>query len=697
MKHIAKYVLLFIVLFVLVSHRHTDDAQKNKIILELISQSLMKAHFNPQTVDDDFSEKVFDLYLERLDRNKRFLLQEDIEMLLPHKQTLDDEIKKGTYQFFEITAGLIEKRMEDAEEFYAEILAEPFNFKLDENVEFDDEKIDYAQNKEQLKERWRKLLKYQTLDNLQKAIKLNEKAKTKNDTSLQVKTFEELEADARQKIKKRYDEYFRRMHKIETEDWRRTYLNSITNVFDPHSSFYPPKDKKQFDIDMSGRLEGIGATLTERNGYIKVNSIVPGSAAWQQGDLKAGDIILKVAQGSDTPVDIVDMRLDKAVQLIRGKKGTEVRLTVQKVDESIEIIPIIRDVVIIEETYAKSAILKDEKEKNSFGYIYLPKFYVDFSSKRRANCARDVEKAIKKLKKQNVEGIILDLRNNSGGSLPYVVEIAGLFIEKGPIVQIKSRKQAPYILDDDNPDQQYDGPLVIMVNSFSASASEIMAAAMQDYQRAVIIGSSSTFGKGTVQRFYNFDKFIPSEMNDLKPLGSIKITTQKFYRINGGTTQCKGVVPDIVLPDAYSYIEVGEKEREYALRWDEIAPADYQTWDKSINYKKIVRKSKARINKHEDFELMRENALRLKKIRDIKNYTLQLNEYTRMKEEQKENADKYKNIAKQPTGLRVVSLPEDKQKALNDTIEAVKIEKWHKDLKKDIYLEEAVYVLQDML
>ena len=355
------------------------------------------------------------------------------------------------------------------------------------------------------------------------------------------------------------------MDKIDESDWLSIYLNSITTIYDPHTAYFPPQDKENFDIAMSGQLEGIGARLTSKGGFIVVAEIVPGSACWRQGQLKVGDKILKVGQGDEEPIDITDMRTDHAVKYIRGKKGTEVRLTVKQVDGSVITIPIIRDIVILEETYTKSAVIDNK------GYINLPKFYADFSGNGGRDCSDDVKNEILKLKEEGVEGIILDLRNNGGGSLQDVVEMAGLFIKEGPIVQVKAKVGKPRVYSDTDESVYYDGPLVVMVNTYSASASEILAAAMQDYGRAVIVGGSpTTFGKGTVQRAFDLDGFVSEAYDEIKPLGALKLTLQKFYRIDGGTTQLKGVTPDIILPDTWSYLNVGEKDQEFPIPWDEI-------------------------------------------------------------------------------------------------------------------------------
>jgi carboxyl-terminal processing protease len=472
------------------------------------------------------------------------------------------------------------------------------------------------------------------------------------------------------------------------------YFNAITSIYDPHTEYYAPKDKANFDIGMSGQLEGIGAQLQEKDGFIKVTNIVPGSASWRQGQLKTGDIIMKVAQGNAEPVDITDMQLDDAVQLIRGKKGTEVRLTVKKPDASIVIIKLIRDIVVMEETFAKSVILKGEKK---LGYIKLPSFYADFNGKGGHSCAKDVKKEIEKLKEENVEGIILDLRNNGGGSLGDVVEMAGLFIEKGPIVQVKSKTGSAYVMDDKDPATIYDGPLTIMVNSNSASASEIMAAAIQDYKRGVIVGTSqSTFGKGTVQRFFDLDEYLPEKFSSLKPLGQVKITTQKFYRINGGATQLKGVTPDIVIPDPYYLLDQGEKEQDYPIAWDEIAPSTYKVWEQKYSIERLKANSAARIQSDSSFISIEATAKRLRKQKDSTIVSLNYDKYLIEKKQAEAEAKKAEKLDKEISKIEIIALKPTVPVFEGDTLKASKEKEWYKTIKKDLYLNETVLIMNEM-
>ncbi len=662
---------------------------KNEILIKALMQGLNSGHYRPEKVDDAFSKKAFKLYLERLDYNKKFLLASDVEKLRKYETAIDDQLRDGSFEFFDLSAALIEQRVKETEAYYKEILAQPFDFNKEESIELESKKLAFAKDKAALKEEWRKQLKYQTLVRLADMQKDQEKALAKGE-KVEKKTFAEMEKDAREKLTKNYKDLYERLSKVNKEDRRSTYINAIANVYDPHTGYFPPKAKSDFDINFTGRLEGIGASLSESEGQIKVNEIVPGSPSYLQGDLKPGDVIQKVAQGKEEPVIVMGMRLDDAIQLIRGKKGTEVRLTVKKIDGSTKVIPIVRDVIVFEETYAQSAIIED---KDKIGYIKLPGFYADFERNGGRNSGADVKAEVEKLKAVGMKGLILDLRNNGGGSLSDAIEMAGLFIEKGPVVQVKTASGKAIVLDDRDPKVQYDGPLTILVNSNSASASEILAAAMQDYKRAVIIGSP-TFGKGTVQQFFELDEALPAQFNAYKPFGALKLTTQKFYRINGGTTQLRGVTPDIILPDAYSYMEFGEKEQDYPLPFDEISPANYKTWMSSkLNVAKIQANSKNRIAQNKSFALIQESAERLKKQSQITTRSLQFAKYLAEENKAEAEAKRYEDAQKDVPVLNVSRLQQDLKAIGSDTAQIARNKEFLKSLKKDVYIEEAVAVI----
>ncbi|MEL6672395.1 MAG: carboxy terminal-processing peptidase [Bacteroidota bacterium] len=676
---------------------YADEGEKPEVLARLVMKGMSYYHYAPVQLNDEFSSELFDGYLETLDYGKRFFTKSDIKEFSRYRVELDDQLNRGTYEFFDLAASRFNQRMDEAQKMYRKVLDKPFDFSRNESVENDPEKMDYPKSSSDLEDRWRKTLKLQVLSRVTTALERQEKAQMEGKgeaEEIEIKSLAVLEEEARARVLKTHDDWFHRMERVDKAERRAAYLNSVTMLFDPHTNYLPPKDKETFDISISGRLEGIGAQLREEEGFIKVITIVPGSACARQGDLEVNDKILKVAQGEGEPVDVVDMPTDEAVRLIRGKKGTEVRLTVKKIDGSVMVIPIVRDVVELQETYAKSSILQDGAAGEKIGYIHLPKFYIDFNDRFGRRCATDVRKELEKLKAENVNGVILDLRNNGGGSLQDVVEMAGLFVEKGPVVQIKSRDRKPHILNDPDSDVVYDGPLVVLVNSLSASASEILAAAIQDYGRGIIVGTT-TFGKGTVQRFVPLDDLIPGYY-DIKPLGDVKMTTQKFYRINGGATQLKGVEPDIVLPDNYSKMEIGEREEDHAMAWDEIAPARYNRWDENLNVDKLRKQSADRVADNATFQLISQNAQRLKDNQDAHVFSLNLKDYRAEQDKLSKEAEKYKNISPKIEGLMVSSTATDTEAWAGDEAQLKRIQDWHKRIQKDAYIYESLAIIRDM-
>ena len=673
----------------------TDVAnpQKEALLMQTVMSGFSQLHYSPKEIDDSFSEALYMLYVDRIDYGRRFLTQEDLYKLNPYKQVLDDQAKNGKFEFFNLSVDLLEAALDKTQAYYREILATPFNYDEEEYLELDAEKRKFTENDEELKEFWRKYLKYETLQRVVDAIEEQED----NGEEEVKKSFDEMEQEAREEVLEFFDDWYSRMDKLKREDRLSVYLNTFASSFDPHSEYYKPIDKENFNIRFSGRLEGIGARLQTDGDYTKVSQIIVGGPAWKGKELEDNDIIMKVRQEEETEaVDITGMVINDVVQLIRGTKGTKVTLTIKKVDGSIEDITIERDIVIIEEQFAKSLII-DGKDDKKIGLINLPSFYADFQNSNGRFCSTDVAKEIEKLKAENVDGIILDLRNNGGGSLRDVVKMTGLFIEKGPIVQVKSRGRNPEVLKDSDPRVQYDGPLTVMVNSYSASASEILAAALQDYGRAVIVGSTSTFGKGTVQRFIDLDRTLRG-YDDIKPLGEIKLTTQKFYRVDGGSTQLKGVEPDIVLPDNFFYIKTGEKDRENAMAWTEIDPVDYSqkvTDLSSIN--KIKKSSAKRVKEDATFQRVLENAKRLETQRNQTSYPLNMEAYQAFLKERKDNAEQFDDLFDAEVNTAVSNLDVDVPTLDADESKKARNDNWVKSVKKDIYIYETLNIMYDML
>ncbi|MCB9045933.1 MAG: carboxy terminal-processing peptidase [Chitinophagales bacterium] len=681
------------------SSKDTDAEKKSKLIVETVYKALQDGHYSPKEVDDSFSSMAYHKLLERMDYDKRFFTQKDIDVLSKYEFKIDDEIKSGSIEFFNKFTDLYDKSIRETEKYYPELLEKPFDFTKEETYVSAEDDAPYPANDKARKERWRLFLKYRALAQYVDLKKAQDKRVEDKDTTLkEVKTDAALEAEARDKVQKSMEYYFKRVNKLDDNQRFAIYMNTITNTYDPHTDYFPPDDKKKFDEMMSGSFFGIGARLQDKEGKITVTSIIAGSPCWKQGDLDAGDEIMKVAQGSEEPVDIQGYEIDDAVKLIRGPKGTEVQLTVKKVNGATMVIPIIRGEVQIEETFARSAVI--ESGKGKIGYIYLPEFYADFNGTSGRRCSEDVALEVMKLKNAKVDGIILDLRYNGGGSLNDVVNMGGLFIDEGPIVQVRSSHSSPAMLEDRQPGTLYDGPMAIMINQGSASASEIMAAAMQDYKRAVIVGSRS-FGKGTVQKVISLDEYlkfsdkIAARSSD-EPLGALKLTIQKFYRINGGSTQLKGVTPDIELPDPYTHLDVGERKDEAALKWDEIPAAKYNTVSDPVNVSKLAALSKERVSHNETFALIEQNAERIKKQENDKTYSLNEKKFREEMKEANETAERMKELEEKATKLTVVNPKEDMAKVNMDSSTIAKNEEWLKTLQKDVYIAETVNIINDM-
>src|SRR5687768_171404 len=666
---------------------------KYEDILRLVGEMLTQAHFSPQQINDDFSQKIFTKYLSDLDPEKNMFLQSDITSLQKkYASKIDEEIKGAPVEFFLATGKVFNARMEEAAVMCNDILSKPFDFTVDEEVILDGDKLEFATTTAEVNERWRKKMKYLTLERYSDLLDIREKNKGKE--GFVVKSDAELEKDARDKVKKVVDRLFERFRfKFSDDDKFNVFVNAITNTMDPHTEFFPPIDKRYFDEEMSGRFFGIGAQLQYDEGNIKISSIVAGTPAWKSNELKPGDVIQKVAQGKEEPVDLTGFLVTDAVKLIRGKKGTVVNLTVKKADGSVKVVSLVRDEIVQDETFARSAIVKSGNSK--IGYIFLPEFYADFENANGNRSYKDVEKEVIKLKEQQVDGIVIDLRNNGGGSLYDVVQMAGLFIEEGPIVQVKAREDKPAVLRDKDKSVLYTGPLAVMVNEFSASASEIFAAAIQDYGRGVVIGSTSTYGKGTVQRNIGLDPETGFSMSN-SDLGTVKLTLQKFYRINGGSTQLRGVTSDIVLPDQLEKLKVREKDNPDALPWDEITKSPYAAWNAGYDLKTIQQLSNRRLESDPTFQLIKENTEWLAE-QNNKQYSLQLDKYRKEQKQIRATFTQNEALMKLKNEINVTALPGETNRWADDKNKQERFNQWLKNLSKDIYLDQAVKVVNDVI
>jgi len=666
-----------------------DELSREQVIIKGITTFVDYVHFSPHEMNDAYSEEVFKIYIESLDGRKQFFTQEEIDVLRKNMDRLDDQIKTFSLSFFKRSYELYLKAFNRAEALYSVILDEPFDYNIEENLQRDPEKVSFSLDSMALVDYWRKLLKYETL------TRIIDKQNSRMEGD-EVQSFEEMEKDAREGTRKMYDRYFDRMKDfLREEDLFDQYMNAITMANDPHSNYFSPKKKKDFEIDMSGKLEGIGARLTKDGEYTKVVSVVPGGPAWKGKELEANDLIAKVAQGDEEAVDVRGWRTDDVVELIRGEAGTVVRLTVKKPDETMKEISIVRDEVEIGQSFVKSYIIEDKEINKKIGFIKLPRFYFEFDGDKRSST--DMVEELKKMNEENVQGIILDLRFNPGGSLSDVVDISGLFIEGGPIVQVKSRKDDPYIWKDKDKKVHYDGPLVILVNHFSASASEILAAAMQDYNRAVIVGSTSTFGKGTVQRFFQLDQAFRGN-NPYDDLGDVKLTIQKYYRINGGSVQLRGVIPDIILPDTYMYMEMGEREYDNPLEWTKIEPLKYNQNVFNISNMDVIKSnSRKRIESNPVFSRIEQYASYLKEIRDDSVTPLSMKELKVLEEKRKKRSDNFEDLEKENGQIIVSNYPKDLEKIQIDSTLIASNQEEMKSIKKDVYINEALWIINDLI
>jgi len=670
----------------------SESSDSDKLLVELISHVLERGHFSPVAIDDVMSEQVYEDFLEVLDPAKRFLLKSDVNEFEKYKLEIDDQLKAKDFTFFTSVHTRFLERREEVKTFYQEILASPFDFSVDEVMLIDYEEREYPETDKDLYERWRVQLKLNVLETYYDKIE-EDKAKAEKDAEYEPKSKSELEKEARESVQSTLDDYFDFTDDLERKDYFAMYLNAFTEAFDPHTSYMAPQEKDRFDTHMSGKIEGIGAQLQKTREYIKITKVISGGPAWRGEHLEVGDMIMRVRQeDEEESVDISAMRLDAAVNLIKGPKGTKVILTVKRVDGTIEDVAIERDVVELEETYAKSSLINVGDK--TYGLIDLPQFYFDMDNYRTRNAASDVEKAVKELKAEGMQGLVLDLRNNGGGSLRAAIDMTGLFIEGGPVVQVVSSGNKTEVLRAKKRPVVWDGPLVILINEVSASASEILAAAIQDYGRGIVLGSKQSYGKGTVQNLIDLNVYV--RKMDIDDLGALKITTQKFYRINGGSTQLEGVKSDIVMPDRYTYIDIGERDYKNPMPYDKIAPANYTDWKGNIAYEDIIKQSKARLDTNQRVQIVDDYAKWIRDRRDEKEVQLNFEKYKAAIALRKEQTKKYDTISKFENNLTFASLKEELGRMETDTTLAERRKRWHKSLNRDIYVDEAVHVIEDL-
>ena len=665
-------------------------------ILRNVGILLEEGHFSPKNIDDEFSKAVLKRFEEDLDGEKNIFFQSDINELSKYNNRIDDEIHGAEIESFYAINDLYLKRQSEVALLYQKILAKPFDFTISETVQSNPEKLSFPKNEIERTDLWRKRMKYMSLGKYSDL--LEERVKNKDKKDFKFKADSTLEREARDFVRKQVERYFTTKKSRETIDENfSTFVNNIAGSMDPHTDYFAPVDLRGFNESMKGSFYGIGAQLKEEDGKIKITSLVSGMPAWRSGELKENDEIIKIGQGAAEPIDVTGYSVTDAVKIIRGsEKGSEVRLTIRRVDGSTKVVSLLRDEINIDETFARSVIINSD---HKIGYIYLPEFYADFQNPTRPRCAADVAKEIEKLKRENVDGIVLDLRNNGGGSLYDVVQMVGLFIEDGPIVQVKSRDEKPSILRDRDRTVQYTGPFAVMVDETSASASEIFAAAIQDYKRGIVIGSTSTYGKGTVQRTIPLNPESENRLvssNKTEDLGSLKLTLQKFYRINGGATQLNGVTPDVVLPDRLEYLKFREKDNQYALKWDEIEKVDFKPWENYTNLDEVISAANMQTALSPNFTKIK-NSVKILENNADKPYSLNLKQF----EEEKKQL---KAVYKQLEDAYKLSKALDVQNIVADTVDINKTKEkldrnkaFVKRVGEDIYIDESVKILNKMI
>jgi carboxyl-terminal processing protease len=672
------------------SENQESPELRQRKLLSTIGQLLESEHYSPRNIDDAFSKEVFNAYFKALDPEKNTFLQSDLDSLSNYSATIDDEIHGATIAFQPAVSRIYALRIIETKAIFNQIMDQPFNFNLDDSVSLNSDKMAYPKDAAERAKRWEMLLKYRTIERY--ASLIEEREKNKDKEKFVYKNDSTLEAESRAYIKKSYKKRIESFEKTFTKEKQfELFLNSITGLMDPHTDYLAPVEKRSFTEQMSGVIYGIGAQLTQDDFGIRIASIQPGGPAWKSGQIVVNDVIVKIAQGAEEPVDVSGYETTDAVKLIRGNLGTEVRLTFRKPDGTFKVVSLIREKIVLDEGYARSVVIQNGADK--YGYILLPDFYADFEREDGHRCSEDVAAEIKKLKAENVKGIIIDVRFNGGGSLYEVVQMAGLFIDKGPVVQIRNKEGRSQTLYDETPGILYDGPLVVMANEFSASASEIFAGAIQDYKRGIVVGSSSTYGKGTVQRNVAFGKPLDS-LGIQTEYGAVKLTFQKFYRITGSSTQKKGVVPDVILPDEYEYLKYREKDNESALSWDEMERARYMVWPNNAPMSQVVQSTNLHIQNDTALNKFKQNLRWVSNQIETPVY-LKLDKFQAFKKRVQEVSKQNEQALKLKTPMNLAPIKVDYNKFYNnpDKSKQDRYQAWIKDLAKDFQVNESSKIL----
>ncbi len=696
-------LLLFIPLTSLVfcfnSPKNDDD--KMSTIMVNVKNTLNYLHYAPKPINDAYSQEVYKHYFEMVDSSKRYFLQSDIDEFAKHQNKLDDYLNQGDLTFYKLTVNRLYQRVDEIDKLTQQIFSKPINLNEDEVLILEPKIKKNAKNVNELSAEWKKYIKYNILQEMESLTAKEEMQKEKKDSvqkfnlkdtiKLEILTPEQKRIKATEEVKDLVTDTFRRFKKRNKMDWFTVYMNAYTEVFDPHTNYYSPKNKEDFDTQFKGKVIGIGAIIQEKRGNLYLGALTIGAPAWKSKQLTEGDKILKVrSKPGEDAVNVVGMLSDEAVRLIRGEKGTKVTLTVEKKDKTTKEVTMIREEVAIEDTFARSIILNSANGKK-YGLINLPSFNADFEDAKGRNASDDIKNELIKLKTQNVEGIILDLRSNGGGSLTEVGDIMGLFMNAGPYVQVKDQNGKIQTLKNKSNTPLWTGPVVIMQNELSASASEILAGAMQDYGRAVVMGSPQSFGKGTVQTFVDLNRFI----NTNDDFGSLKLTIQKFYRITGESTQRKGIESDIKMKDFFTYAEIGERYDDYALAWDKIPAASYQPQN-YFSITALEKASAARLANNKNYQLIQESAQWKENLDKEETISLNQIKFNEVMSLRKSQIKKFKSLDKFNNGLKFTLNTDEGLREKTDEAFQKKTENWTKNLQRDIYMQEAVNIISEM-
>ena len=675
-----------------------NDDEKMQTIMVSVKNTLSYLHYSPKPINDAYSQDVYEKYFESVDASKRYFLQSDMDGFKKHYTKLDDYLNQGNLVFYKLTIDRLYQRVDEIDKMTQDILSKPINLEENDELILEPKKRVNPIDSKQQREEWKKYIKYNILQEIETLTSKEEAQKKKKDSVVNNKlpdtikyaptTAEQKRVKATAEVKDLITDSFRRFKKRKKMDWFSVYMNAYTEVFDPHTNYFSPKNKEEFDMQFVGKVIGIGALIQEKKGYLYLGELTIGAPAWKSKQLTAGDKILKVkSKPNEEPVNVVGMLSDEAVRLIRGEKGTPVTLTVEKKDKTIKEVTMIREEVAIEDTFARSIVVNSKNGKK-YGFIYLPSFNVDFEDPKGRNASDDIKAELIKLKKENVEGIILDLRSNGGGSLTEVGDIMGLFMNAGPYVQVKDSQGKIQVLSNKSNEPIWTGPLVVMQNELSASASEILAGAFQDYGRAAVIGSPSSFGKGTVQTFVELNRFL----NTNDDFGALKLTIQKFYRVSGESTQRKGIEADIKMKDFFSYAEVGERFDQYALPWDKIEATSYKKLN-GLNIPQLKAEVEKQIAESPSYKLLQQSAEWKEALDKEETITLNQAKFNELMKARKAQIDKFKGLDKFNNGLKFTLHTDEAERIKKDEAFAKKTENWRKNLERDFYLEETVDVL----